>query len=90
MADTRWTRDDSVIFSEISDGHAALLDTNGGVYYSLNPSGATVWQALAEPRGVDELTAVITGEYDVADEVARRDVEALLADLGQRGLVRGA
>lgn len=90
MADeTRWTRDSTVVFSEISDGHAALLDTDGGVYYSLNPAGATVWQQLEEPCTLAELTTALTTAFDVPAEVAARDIEALLADLSQRGLVRG-
>lgn len=89
MADeTRWTRDSSVIFSEISDGHAALLDTDGGVYYSLNPAGATVWQQLAEPCTLAELTDALVAVFDVPADVAARDIETLLADLSERGLAR--
>lgn len=88
--ETRWIRDSTVIFSEISDGHAALLDTDGGVYYSLNPTGATVWQQLAEPCTVADLTTAVTAVFEVPADLAARDIEALLADLAQRGLARTA
>ena len=70
------------------DGEAFLLDVASGQYFSLNATGLLVWTALTE--GADPESAV-AGQYpEVAPEVRRRDVTAILDDLIAAGLVRPA
>ena len=42
-----------------------LLQLKSGMYYGLNEMGARIWNLLREPRTVEQIRAVILGEYAV-------------------------
>jgi hypothetical protein len=71
-------------------GEAVILHLDDGIYYSLNPVGARVWDLLQEPRTTDELVARVVEEFDVAADRCRMDVEELLSALRSRALVVAA
>ncbi len=68
-------------------GGVALLDLRTNVYFTVNAVGAAVWDRLATPQSVNTIVEGICATFDVAPQVARRDVAALLADLVRRDLV---
>lgn len=69
------------------DGEAVILSLADGVYYGLNPVGASVWTLLEQPRTVAELRDAIVAEYEVDAPTAEADLRALLGDMAGRGLV---
>ncbi|HEU0302899.1 MAG TPA: PqqD family protein [Longimicrobium sp.] len=69
------------------EGEAVILSLGNGVYYGLNPVGATVWKLLEEPRTVAELRDAIVAEYEVEGARAQADLLHLLGDLAANGLV---
>jgi coenzyme PQQ synthesis protein D (PqqD) len=68
-------------------GEAAILNLADGVYYGLDPVGATIWNLIQQPRSVEEICARVMAEYDVGAERCQSDVLALLAELHSRGLI---
>ena len=58
--------------------------------YSLNGSGAALWEALAAEKTATELVGVLEQHYDLAGRDPRADVERFLHDLSQLGLVQCA
>ena len=54
----------------------ASVDFNGAI--NLNETGAFLWEQLAKGCSYDELLSALLGEYDVAEDVARRDIDAFL------------
>lgn len=79
----------SVVFTDLEDGSAVLLDLNSKFYYSLNDTGRLVWQVFdGEPSVfVESLVNRIVEEYDVSEDEARRDVEEFIVNLSKEGLV---
>jgi len=75
------------ISSATVQGEAVLLDTHRGKYYSLNPTGAAVWELLLEPRSLGELRAALLERFDVEPETLSADLGQLLDDLRQHGLI---
>lgn len=69
------------------DGGAALLDLRTSLYFSLNPVGAALWEALKTPASVSALSEVVAEKFDVAVVVCQPDVEAYLKDLHARKLI---
>lgn len=53
----------------------------------LNESASFLWKRLEEEMKQDQLVAVLQAEYELSEEVARRDVEAFLAILSQQGIL---
>lgn len=85
MDERRATRGEGVICASV-DGEVVALNIEKGVCYGLDAIGSAVWDLLAEPRTLSELCAALTARYRVDAETCRRDVAALLSDLGDEGL----
>jgi Coenzyme PQQ synthesis protein D (PqqD) len=69
------------------EGEAVILGLGNGVYYGLNPVGASVWKLLEQPRTVAELRDAVVAEYEVDAPRAEADLLRLLGDLAANGLV---
>ncbi len=77
----------AVIFKPVSEG-AVLLHTESEVYFGLNHVGAQIWQQLGEVSEMGTLIAEVCALYpDVDSERIQGDVQQLLADLAESGLV---
>lgn len=74
------------VSSDLGD-ETAILSLRNGVYYSLNPVGARVWQLLQMPIPVKEIRDTILEEYDVSSEQCERDILVLLEKLFTENLV---
>jgi hypothetical protein len=85
-ADTRVVAARDQVSAEL-DGEAVVLSLADGIYYGLDPVGASVWALLEQPRTVAELRDAVVAEYDVDAPTAEADLLRLLADLAARGLV---
>lgn len=77
---------ESLVANEI-DGESVVLNLATGRYFGLNEVAAAIWGWMQEPRTVEDLIGLVTSEFDVGVDVARADVEALLGQMTERGLV---
>lgn len=75
-----------VRFREIG-GEAVLLDLDRGTYFSLNATGTAAWGGLAAGRTLGEVHAELLARFEVEEEVLWRDLEALVGDLLDQGLL---
>ena len=69
------------------DEEAVVLHLKKGMYYGLNSVGATVWNALQQPRKVAEIQQLILAEYDVDPGPCEQDLLHLLQELAEVGLI---
>ena len=83
----RIVRSEAIIFTELDDT-VVMMDAEEGRYYELDPVAARVWALQESASTVAELCEVLEQEYEVAPEVCRKDVQALLEELGRLGVVR--
>jgi hypothetical protein len=67
------------------DGEGVALHLGTRRYYSVNESGLDLLEALAAPKRLDELVAVLTAKYDVTVEQA----EVTTREFLDRGLRTG-
>ncbi len=86
------TRDTTVVAvsDQVSctlEDEAVVLHLGKGMYYGLNPVGATVWNALQQPKTVGELVELVTGQFDVDAGKCEDDLAALLGQLEDAGLI---
>jgi hypothetical protein len=65
----------------------AILNTKNGVYYSLNPVGATIWSLIQEPRSVRDVCEALVTQYDVEPDRCEHDAIALLQQLAENELI---
>ncbi len=55
---------------------------------NLNETGAFLWKFFTEEHTVDEGVTALLGEYEVDEEIARRDVEAFVETITQNGFAQ--
>ena len=75
-----------VIF-ETLDEHAVLLNLDSGTYFQLNPTAARIWTLIQDHGDTQEILAAMKDEFNADTELLQRDLENLLQDLKERGLI---
>lgn len=79
-------RDSELLTTEV-DGELIAMSIDKGTCYGLNRVGTRIWALIAEPRSIDELCGRLLAEFDVEEEVCRREVVDLLERLRAEGLI---
>ena len=69
------------------DGESILLNLDTEIYFGLDEVGTRVWNVVTNAPSVQAAYDSLLGEYDVSPDVLRRDMEALLSQLLERGLL---
>jgi hypothetical protein len=69
---------------------AAILNLERGTYYSLNTTGARIWEMLRTPTRIRRIQETVVAEYRVDTEAAGADVLKLLENLREQGLIQVA
>ena len=64
-----------------------LLHLGTEQYYGLDEVGSRVWQLLREHRTLDPIVAALLREYEVDETTLRDDLERLLDELADLGLI---
>jgi hypothetical protein len=83
--DAMVVRNEGLMTAEV-EGEVVAMGLDGSCY-GLRGVGARIWALIAEPRSVDSLCDQLLREYDVEEEVCRREVFDLLEDLRSGQLV---
>ena len=60
------------------NGEAVVLSLANGRYYGMNSVGARIWELVQDARSADEIERAILLEYEVDQEVCRRQVSDFL------------
>jgi len=69
------------------DEETLILNLKSGAYYSLDAVGARIWSLIQEPTTMGEIQDVLLREYDVEPDSCGCDLEALLTQLADKGLI---
>jgi len=64
-----------------------MMSAEKGNYVGLSEVGARIWDLIETPTDLDTLCARLVGEFEVAPEVCRAEVEAFLDELATHGAV---
>jgi hypothetical protein len=75
-----------VAWREIGD-ELVVLHMGTATYLTINGSGRTLWNRLADGANRQELIEALIATYEIDDERARRDVDTFLASLAENGLL---
>ncbi len=75
-----------VVF-RILGGEAVLLNLTSGTYFGLDEVGTRMWQFLSEHGSSEKVIELMLKEYEVEEAVLQSDLDELVKDLLQHGLV---
>jgi len=75
------------VFAQEVDGEMVLLDMNSENYFGLDEVGTAIWQAMQENESLTEVFAILLAQYEVEDEVLKKDLLAFVEKLQESGLL---
>ena len=75
------------VMSQEVSGETVLLDLQSESYFGLDEVGTRIWQLLQEQETLQGVYEVMLEEYDVAPDRLQADLEELLVQLSDSGLI---
>ena len=75
-----------VIARRLGD-ETVILDLESGTYFGLDQVGARMFELIGEGRALGKIREAMLGEFDVTEDRLREDLERLVGDLQDHGLV---
>ena len=82
-------RDRALAFREIPGEGGLVVDPRQSEVKVLNPVGSKIYSLLDGEHSIEQIVAAVVEEFDVAETVARADIEAFLDDLRERDMLKG-
>lgn len=82
----RLTVSEEVVVRDLG-GEAILLDMATSTYFGLNAVGTRIWNLLVEHQRTDRIVPLLLEEFDVAEDALRLDVDRLVTQLLEKGLL---
>jgi hypothetical protein len=87
-----YEKDESMVFRRIED-ETILVPIRNNIgdlqnIYILNEVGARVWELLDGKREIENISNIISSEYDIMPEEAERDIREFLEDLNSVGAIK--
>lgn len=67
---------------------AVILNLSSGVYFGLDTVGTRMWQLISEHGSTDKVIAAMLEEYEVEEAQLRADLDKLVEQLIEKGLVK--
>lgn len=77
---------DDVVFEVLQD-ETVLLNLTTGEYYTLNRTGTRAWQLIEEHGDLGAVGRAMSDEFTAASDRVESDLDRLIGDLVERGLV---
>lgn len=75
------------LLAEIVNDEIVIVDSRLAQVHQLNPTASLVWDRLDGTHDVATLASLLTESFDIGAEVAFGDIEKLLVELAQLGLL---
>lgn len=83
--DSQLTIPETIYTQEVGE-ETILLDTRGGLYFSLDPVGTRMWQLIRQHGALRPVYETLLTEYDVTPERLETDLLALTEKMIAKGL----
>jgi hypothetical protein len=83
---TRFTPNPDVVWRQV-EGEIVLVHLKTNQMYALNPTGARLWELLSEGLDTSDIEATLLAEFDVDAGDVRSEIDRLLRELVDAGLV---
>jgi hypothetical protein len=87
LGEMRYSVNSGQVISEVIDGEAVMINMTTGNYYSLNETGAVIWDALERSASVEEIVGGLESSYDSTREQIEQAVGELVAELEREELI---
>ena len=75
------------VFAQEIDGEMVLLDMNSESYFGLNDINTAIWKVIEEKKVLQEVYETMLVEYDIEEEVLKKDLVNFVKQLESFGLI---
>jgi hypothetical protein len=76
-----------VVWTKLGE-EVAILNSETGTYFGLDPVGSRIWCLMAEGAAIDDVVSTLLAEYQVDEQRVRDDLRELIEQLAARSLVK--
>ena len=80
------TISEEALYQEVN-GETVILDLKSESYFGLDEVGTRIWQLLSEYGNIQRTYDTMLEEYDVQPDQLKTDIDALVGNLKEAGLV---
>ncbi len=77
---------DDVTFRILGD-EAVILNLSTGIYFGLDSIGTRIWQLMSENASSEKIIENLWAEYEVEGDRLRQDLDNLIRQFKDKGLV---
>ncbi|GAB2694050.1 PqqD family protein [Aliiglaciecola lipolytica] len=88
-SDTKYKLSDKALFQKVVD-ETVILDSISGQYYTLDPIGTEMIEALNTGQSVAQVVALIEQNYDATVDNIQADLSELIDTMSDKGLLEEA
>ncbi|EWH01132.1 lasso peptide biosynthesis PqqD family chaperone [Halomonas sp. BC04] len=85
--DTRVTRQDEPLSSQVDD-ELVIFSSKNGMYYGTQAVGKRIWSLIEQETTIAEIRDRLLEEFDVDRETCEREVVTFLDQLQQEDLIK--
>lgn len=85
--DTRVRPNKQDVAAKVLDGEAIMINLAEGTYYSLDGVGGLVWELIESMHTLRHIVDVITQRFQIPPEAAGTDVQRLVQEMLDEGIV---
>lgn len=75
------------VVSRVVSGEVLIVDLKSGHYFGLDPVGTRIWELIPERGTFGGILESMLAEFDVEPGRLREDLERILGELVEKGLV---
>ena len=75
------------VAAKVLDGEAIMINLTLGTYYSLDRIGTVVWELIERGHSLRRIVEALTSRFDVSPETARADLQRLVGEMLEEGIV---
>ena len=69
----KYNRNRQIIDGELDDNHV-MMHLENGKYFGLNPVGKRIWALLDQPKSFEEIIGALLAEFEVEENICRKEV----------------
>lgn len=69
----KYYKNRQIIDGELDDNQV-MMHLENGKYFGLNPVGKRIWALLDQPKSFEEIIGVLLSEFDVDENLCRKEV----------------
>ena len=75
------------VAAKVIDGEAIIINLANGIYYSIDKTGAFIWEMIQSGHSIGDTISSVVARYDILYEKAEKDVQSLVNELLKENLV---